>query len=75
MPDATRQRDWTPDVTAGNQDSPGQMNQPQDPALGGDNWPSHPGQVVESTQPTPSFPSYEDMPEVRALPEGGGDDE
>ena len=51
MPDATRQRDWTPDVTVGNQDVPGQMNQAQPPALGGDQWPSEPGQVVQSQMP------------------------
>ena len=51
MPDATKQRDPTPDVTANNQDVPGQMNQP--PAFGGvAGFPPGPGEVVGSTVPS-----------------------
>jgi hypothetical protein len=61
MPDATRQLDRTPDVTPGNQDAPGQMNQP--PAttgLGAGTVP--PGAVVESTEPPlGGDPWYEDL--------------
>ena len=66
MPDATRQMDRTPDVTVGNQDVPGQMNQPQD--YRGQSPPdtnSFTPQVVESTQPANA-----DLPEFGAYPAG-----
>lgn len=65
MPDATKQIDTMPDVTSGNQDVPGQMNQP--PHNRGMNViGAETGTTIQSSEPQVVDPFYEDLPKYLA---------